>query len=1126
MTAMPLDLTQPFEKVDDQADSGFDPEQPFEVVKEQAPKPEEEHGFLWNLVHGKYPIPSEGGTPGIDPTPTELSDIPTLAAPQIPRVESPSQDVLPSAAAAIWNTGAGAANFLLSPAGPPTIVAGMVPGVAPAMGLGFAALMAKEGGTQLGKGVGEGDLQTALEGVGELGLGALGAKGGFEAAANRIIPARALAKAIEESPLKTEAPNANPKIPTQDTSQVSPTNETPAPQAAEAVTGDQTQQALTDRQRYEQIQSEISKLADAPDLTAPEAQAKLGELWKENEAIKSKYNGMPPPKEEPFTIIKPKVAPPAETGPGMVGMGGAVEGEVGAGAGGDTYGIAQRVREARAEAGAGPEVQPGQGIAAPDSVEHGRELLTQGRSAENTLSAFEKTKALSADDMAVTRAHGEQLAADARAAEEKFGTESPEHKAALQKLFDWDSRTKPMQTEWHKMGQAQQGETDIDTGSFTGLARAFKQDTGKDFTPKQAGTAKRKAKTVKDAGGSAGVAKEKLNEQIKADASDAEKRASAAASRTVRNSAVRVAEEETKARVAAEKLKQAQNEVQRKAAQKALEAAQKRVRDAAVESAKAANEARVNPERTAWQKVGDYLTQGATSFDEIRSKVATDLGISVKKVTDLMLRSKRAKYLADEAWEKQRALRDVQQQAKRWLKAQGIPGYQRALATLPRAMFSLKVGFHGTVALGTHAPMVAFQPQFWSTYVRDFGTMYKMVNPIGGRGQAYYEMQVQDLIRRPNYVTAQRAGLVNDPFTYEDFNNPDISLTAGRIAGPRFSPLVKSIAEKFNQMTGMGNRGYSVLKILRQDMFDQHWNNLPRTAQIPEMASAIADAVNHATGVVKGRAPKGSNIALFAPRLEASRAMWLVGDPLRAADTFLRWNKSSEAERMFALNQVKEKAWVAGTLFGLLAFNQGMLSATGSKQKVNFFDPMHSDWMKFKGGDMTFSYGNPMLTMARLPVRLYQIRESSGGKLRNVIYPDESTYSVLGEYGRSQMSPFASLATTLWLKGDWQNRPLPTSDRPVPARLRAQGVKPYTWTEFWSEQVAPIPAEEAMREVWKTGMGMSDEQVLGMRKFMATLAVMSATGARLTDDVPYKKPSQFPSFPTAPTFPTFPAFAR
>ena len=312
-----------------------------------------------------------------------------------------------------------------------------------------------------------------------------------------------------------------------------------------------------------------------------------------------------------------------------------------------------------------------------------------------------------------------------------------------------------------------------------------------------------------------------------------------------------------------------------------------------------------------------------TDFGELTNKLATDLGMSVEKIRRELARPKGAKRLTDEMWKKQQMARRLDQQAKRWLRETTTPLYRRALEAVPATLFGLKVGFHGTVALGTHAPFVAFQPRFWKAYIHDFGKMYRMVG-----SRAYYESQVQDLLRRPNYTTARRAGLVNDPYTGEDFNSPDV-------------------AKYLTGLTQMGNRGYTVLKILRQDMFDQHWNNLPKTARIPEVAKAIADGVNHATGVVKVNAPKGANVALFAPRLEMSRVAWLAADPLKAAGTFLNWKNASEGEKVFAINQIKEKAWVLGTLYGLLALNQGMLSATGSKQKVNMTDPMKSDWMKF-----------------------------------------------------------------------------------------------------------------------------------------------------------------------------------
>ena len=409
------------------------------------------------------------------------------------------------------------------------------------------------------------------------------------------------------------------------------------------------------------------------------------------------------------------------------------------------------------------------------------------------------------------------------------------------------------------------------------MQRAYSQKTGKDFTPGQASKAQATAKAVTQADAKAATAQQQLFEALD--------------------------------------------------------------RQAVSEGAKPGSKAS-DPARRVWSRVRDYIKLGKDNFDDIRNKVATDLGMSVDEVTRMMSKSGKVKQLSDNVWRTQQTARRLRERARNWVTAQATPKLIRALQTIPRVLFSLKVGFHGTVALGTHAPMVAYQPPFWKMYAQNFGKMYRMVG-----SHAYYEHQVQDLIRKPNYITARRAGLVNDPYMYEDYTSPQT-------------------AAYFGKITGMGNRGYSVLKMLRQDMFDKHWNDLPESTKSPEVAKAIADGVNHATGVVKGRAPKGANLLLFAPRLEASRVAWLAVDPAKAGATFAHWKTATPAEKVFAINQAKEKAWVAGTMFGLLALNQGILSATGSKQKVNVSDPMKSDFLKFKVGGMDVSYGNPMITMA------------------------------------------------------------------------------------------------------------------------------------------------------------------
>jgi hypothetical protein len=394
------------------------------------------------------------------------------------------------------------------------------------------------------------------------------------------------------------------------------------------------------------------------------------------------------------------------------------------------------------------------------------------------------------------------------------------------------------------------------------------------------------------------------------------------------------------------------------------------------------------------------------------------------------------------------------------------------------------------VAFGTHAPAVAFQPEYWKSYAKDFGKMYKMVLK-----PAFYEQQVQDLERRPNWIKANRNGLVNDPRTVEDFNDP-------------------RMAQYFGAISGAGTRGYFALKILRQDMFDQQWSSLNPEDRTDEIAKAIADGINHSTGVVKASPGKYASLAFFAPRLELSRLSWLVADPLRTLSIAANWKNASKADKVFALNQVKEKAQVLAVLYGLLKANQGLLSAMGSPQQINTTDPMKSDFWKFKAAGMDFSFGNAMLNMARLPVRLWAIGKGSGGKTRGLIYPDESAYTVLGEFLRSQEAPLASTLTSLAFKSDQQRRPLPQipgygKPPPVPKRLRAEGIKPYTWPEFISDQFLPIWAEEGMTDYWRHGIGLSDDQIKSLKRAAFITAVMSTTGGRVTEDLQAKQPWTF-----------------
>ena len=219
---------------------------------------------------------------------------------------------------------------------------------------------------------------------------------------------------------------------------------------------------------------------------------------------------------KPAAGVAANLTTPPSTAPELVGMGGATPSEFAPGdtAGRETYGIRQSTREARAAAGEGPEVLPGEGISWKESVERGRELLKQGVDPEKSMAYFESNKRLSSDDMALARAQGEKLFQNARQVERKFGTDSPEYAAARKTADAWDVRSKAMQTESHRVFMAQQGATDIDTGSFTGLSREYQKNTGKEFTPQQAGMANVIADKVSSGESEADAAREALSKNI------------------------------------------------------------------------------------------------------------------------------------------------------------------------------------------------------------------------------------------------------------------------------------------------------------------------------------------------------------------------------------------------------------------------------------------------------------------------------------------------------------------------------------------------------------------------------------------------------------------------------------
>lgn len=141
----------------------------------------------------------------------------------------------------------------------------------------------------------------------------------------------------------------------------------------------------------------------------------------------------------------------------------------------------------------------GEGVTLEEAVQRGRDLIAKGIDPDQVLSDFKKTGKISMDDMSVVRAKYEQLAKVTNEAYDKYGENSPEAKAAFEAERGWyNTAVKPMQTEWSRTGVAQQGATDVDTGSVMAIKRAVKEKFDKDLTPLQLEKAKQIAEKNKE----------------------------------------------------------------------------------------------------------------------------------------------------------------------------------------------------------------------------------------------------------------------------------------------------------------------------------------------------------------------------------------------------------------------------------------------------------------------------------------------------------------------------------------------------------------------------------------------------------------------------------------------------
>ncbi len=843
-------------------------------------------------------------------------------------------------------------------------------------------------------------------------------------------------------------------------------------EAAKQVEPAKAESKTPERAKYEELQGQMIEMVKEGKAGTEE----FNKVWQASEDIKSQNEGMPPGEKAGGPVEPPPEEPEAPTEAPEPG---------------DTTGIAHRVSEDR-----GVAAERGEGISASDSIEHGRELLKEGLDPEVAVAEHANHGAISGDAMALVRARAEEL-------------------------------SKPMQTEWHKIGQAQQGETDIDTGTFHGLQRAYHESSGKTFTPEQAVEATKQAGEVKGATEAVEATKKKLVEtatgpeqpkvrKVPKSISDA---ASAARERIRQRleklGTAQFVEGEKSGVLSKEMLDDlgaVGAEYVAKGIVKAADFADAMVREfgerirphleAILQKAKELrDQAKASDPLTThtagskwtneqaaslWNKAKEKIDAGQ-DFDDVRHDLAKETGLPVADITEGLASPKGVRPITDELYAKMSERRRVVNQAKQWVTNEKYPGWFNFAKNVPGFFFNLATFGHGTVGMVTHAGNQMFNPSAVANYWKAFGQQFKL---LGWHDSgAYHERMMQDLTRDPLFIKAKRAGLANDPFKYQDdYQN------AGAV--------------KFFKKVGLsGNRGFDALKLFRQQRFNERWESLPADLKTPEMAKALADIGNHETGVVRSTVGGSSaNWILFAPKLEASRWAFLLGDPAKATKTFINWKGETPEARAAAVEQVKQKALIAGTYVGALAINQGFLSASGSDEKINFTDPRHGDWLSFKVAGHRIGVISPMIGSVRFLANV--IHDSMGDrskfeKMQGSRF--EQATKDAGQYLRGKESPFAKVATDTAFQADFKENPMPWSNDAISKHQKAEGVHKFTYAEYAGKNLTPIPLQEAITEVWKK-QGMNEDQITTVLNAIIIAASVGGTGIKISEDTPYKKP--------------------
>lgn len=486
--------------------------------------------------------------------------------------------------------------------------------------------------------------------------------------------------------------------------------------------------------------------------------------------------------------------------------------------------------------------------------------------------------------------------------------------------------------------------------------------------------------------------------------------------------------------------------------------------------------------RDIWKYARETYIDKDVPYDTMIHNTASDLGLTPEQVYHALTQPKGTKVITDEMYKRQYDRNRAVDHATDWVKYSQTPWLLKAVRTVPRLFFGLKVLGHGTVGMVTHAGTNAFRPSAWPHYWPLFIKQFSLAYGVGAT--ARYERAKQNFVRDPDYIFWKRAGLAIDPEgTYDDYT-----------FFSRIGQLGKTgkLLSDFNKT---GERGFFALKMFRLADAKATWRSMSDAAKAdPETAKEVAKMINHGTGASKMRTPETLNTFLFAPRLEASRWHRLAIQPAKAVATYASWKSATPSQRAAAKLFARRTGELLGAYVTALIANNALLAMTDSKHRVNFWDPTQSDWLKFKIGGSTVDFTGGMISAMSFIGKIATEATENEKDLPQGKTRFELMKSTIGDYASSKLSPFASTSKDFLTQHDYKGNVMPFShDTPKTNKDKL------SWWDYIKTQQLPIPINEAINDIRQQmkEKGLTTAQADQVLSGIAIGLIVGGTGARI-----------------------------